>query len=390
MASIPLYKSMYIFNLILMCLVFPYSFILKSIMLISLTILVLYSCKVDVKFVSLYTLYLSIICAYSVLSISNGFDFKYIIIHAIKLVGFLLFPIISVILFSNRKITVDGILLPFFIGVVLYILIKYTLTVLIVINRDLYETIRSIFPLTAIPIIGGKFPRFFSSNDILIPYAFSLSLMLIKRNKLYLIFSIIFLFAGILSLTRYIWIYILLSWAVYSFLWTRVRFVIVYNFLLLGVIALFLYFVANVGMYVYFEDRLFYEGSKSLNTKYEQAIHLIEKTIENNILFGHGVGSYSEDFIRNHYIPFEYEVQWAAIFFQFGFVGLLTVLIFLVTFLVYPFVKELRRRNFINKRNLYLTFIFFFFLLSGFTNSYLVTSAASVIISLHVMLLYKQ
>ncbi len=373
-----------------MCLVFPYSFILKSIMLISLTILVLYSCKVDVKFVSLYTLYLSIICAYSVLSISNGFDFKYIIIHAIKLVGFLLFPIISVILFSNRKITVDGILLPFFIGVVLYILIKYTLTVLIVINRDLYETIRSIFPLTAIPIIGGKFPRFFSSNDILIPYAFSLSLMLIKRNKLYLIFSIIFLFAGILSLTRYIWIYILLSWAVYSFLWTRVRFVIVYNFLLLGVIALFLYFVANVGMYVYFEDRLFYEGSKSLNTKYEQAIHLIEKTIENNILFGHGVGSYSEDFIRNHYIPFEYEVQWAAIFFQFGFVGLLTVLIFLVTFLVYPFVKELRRRNFINKRNLYLTFIFFFFLLSGFTNSYLVTSAASVIISLHVMLLYKQ
>lgn len=81
--------------------------------------------------------------------------------------------------------------------------------------------------------------------------------------------------------------------------------------------------------------------------------------------FGKGLGGYTEECIRDYNLPHAYEVQWAAFLLQFGLVGLV--------FLLLPL-------GYIASR-LYLGYFLLFglWLLSGFTNPFLISLTSGVI-----------
>ncbi len=95
--------------------------------------------------------------------------------------------------------------------------------------------------------------------------------------------------------------------------------------------------------------------------------------------FGAGLGGYVKDFIRDTGILHSYEVQWVAFLMQFGVVGiillLIPVLMIAYQFLLKPFSK------------VHLSFfsLFIIWLLSGFTNPFLISLASGIVYSIFIL-----
>ncbi|MFN4174347.1 MAG: hypothetical protein ACK4HV_04505, partial [Parachlamydiaceae bacterium] len=96
-----------------------------------------------------------------------------------------------------------------------------------------------------------------------------------------------------------------------------------------------------------------------------------------NPILGKGMGGFAEDSIRDSTFKHSYEVQWAAFLMQFGIVGLafLFAPIFYIFYLLFP-LDRLRASLFI---------MFILWLLSGFTNPFLISLTSGIIYSIFVV-----
>lgn len=85
--------------------------------------------------------------------------------------------------------------------------------------------------------------------------------------------------------------------------------------------------------------------------------------------FGKGLGGYTSECIRDYNLPHAYEVQWAAFLLQFGLIGLI--------FLLMPVVYIAFRFLSLGQGGCFL--LFGLWLLSGFTNPFLISLTSGVI-----------
>jgi len=112
--------------------------------------------------------------------------------------------------------------------------------------------------------------------------------------------------------------------------------------------------------------------------KVEQAKFLLDEASENMII-GKGLGSYSPKIIRDDKLRYSYEVQWLSFAMQFGMLGLSILLIFsslpILKILSYP----------VKKINMGILLTYLMWLLSGFTNPYLLSSMGGCIFSLFML-----
>jgi hypothetical protein len=90
-------------------------------------------------------------------------------------------------------------------------------------------------------------------------------------------------------------------------------------------------------------------------------------------LLGKGIGAFAPDVIQRISEPYSYEVQWLAILLQFGIVGLIAIVLPLVGLLWVALRVSDRRVG------LFLGSMTVLWLMSGFTNPYLISSTSGVV-----------
>ena len=107
-----------------------------------------------------------------------------------------------------------------------------------------------------------------------------------------------------------------------------------------------------------------------------QQMDSLLKEYEKASFFGKGLGGYASDYIRDPLLLHHYEVQWFAFLMQFGFIGILGILISLgliaYRFFLPPFT--LQKYSFF--------FLFLLWLISGFTNPFLISLASGIVYTL--------
>lgn len=95
--------------------------------------------------------------------------------------------------------------------------------------------------------------------------------------------------------------------------------------------------------------------------------------------FGIGLGGYVKDFVRDGGIVHSYEVQWVAFLMQFGVFGIL-FLLFPLWLICWQFIKQ----SFSRVRLSFLL-LFLVWLLSGFTNPFLISLASGIVYSIFLL-----
>lgn len=228
--------------------------------------------------------------------------------------------------------------------------------------------------------ITGNLFRFQLSNDIITPYLLFFFLQSehfgIKWSKSFRIFYLIIsIFSIFLSFSRFI---ILVGMLAVFLHWCTLRLSTIIRALPIA-ITLFIIFISWIGVdnvYVIIEKRfLSSEVHVSDNTRTEQIIALLDEH-DRFPLLGKGLGGYTENNIRDDRILHSYEVQWVAFLMQFGWAGILLILIPLtviaITILSLP----------ITRPKIALCILFLSWLFSGFTNPFLISLASGIVYSL--------
>ena len=124
------------------------------------------------------------------------------------------------------------------------------------------------------------------------------------------------------------------------------------------------------------EQRFFsLSSSQSDQARVEQVNALMEHA-EDSPYFGQGLGAHAPKAIRDHTLLHSYEVQWAAFLMQLGIVGVSILLVSLLL-IALPLLKPPLTRP-----SLAFFFLFTLWILSGFTNPFLISLQSGIIYSL--------
>lgn len=209
------------------------------------------------------------------------------------------------------------------------------------------------------------FVRLATGNDLLLPFAlffllFEESYGLQFSSKLKKVFLVLFLLGIALTFTRYIWVVSIVAITFYA-----IDKKMILKLFVAAIVFLTLFVAADecLELGVVKEMGVRFGDSASIDKKSEQAGILING-IDNYALFGKGLGSYIETYIRSTYIPSQYETQWLSLALQFGIVGVFFILFVMLIPLIPLVSKGLRAK----RTSLYLASLYTLFLMSAFTN----------------------
>lgn len=95
-------------------------------------------------------------------------------------------------------------------------------------------------------------------------------------------------------------------------------------------------------------------------------------------LLGQGMGGYVESYIRDEELKHSYEVQWFAFLMQFGLIGTSIILLPLI-WIAYRLMQVSDRTS------LSFLVLFLFWLLSGFTNPFLISLTSGIVYSMFIL-----
>jgi hypothetical protein len=109
--------------------------------------------------------------------------------------------------------------------------------------------------------------------------------------------------------------------------------------------------------------------------RYVQVDALMDKFLMNPC-FGHGLGSYTDECIRNKFQPHSYEVQWIAFLMQFGIFGMIGLVLFACG-IAWSYLSPPLTITKLAFMGMYLSW-----LLSGFTNPFLISLNSGTIYAL--------
>lgn len=229
--------------------------------------------------------------------------------------------------------------------------------------------------------IYGSLARVQTSVDILTPFALYFALMH-KRfdftlSKTFMAFFIpITWFALVLSFSRYLFLLGMMAHVCYwltlnhkKLTWTLFR--------ISWLIVLLTFLIGPVKVAQVLEKRFNSEHSERSDIARKIQIESLSDAFFVNPILGKGMGGFAEDSIRDSSFKHSYEVQWAAFLMQFGIAGLALLLtpIFYIFYLLFP-LDRLRTSLFI---------MFILWLLSGFTNPFLISLTSGIIYSIFVV-----
>lgn len=232
-------------------------------------------------------------------------------------------------------------------------------------------------------MLQGNLSRLQTSVDIITPFllffvlqAKQLNLSLSRRfTYLYLIISIPAIF---LSFSRFLYGVAVVSAILYWFTLNFTGFVRV----LMVTIILGICGVAWVGVdkvQILIHERFFsYDNKMSDQVRVDQ-INALMNELETVPLLGKGMGGYVESLVRDGMIQYSYEVQWVAFLMQFGILGfsilLIPVLLIAYKLFLPPFTKV--KLGFLG--------LFLVWLLSGFTNPFLISLTSGIVYSIFLL-----
>lgn len=219
--------------------------------------------------------------------------------------------------YINKIITFPDMSKYAIIGILIYSIFKMIVTLLIFIGVIDIDFLPNISPdYNSLGYIGvSGFNRIIGVNDFLLPFLyFMISSSNIKYKK---VVSVIYIFSIFISFTRTLWF-------AFAFLYFLEEIIIKkkirYALLLPVFLIAFIYYISSytdIDLIGSISNRLFNEGALSSSVKFEQAHRMIEQ-ISNAPLFGHGLGSYIEGYVRNDRLKYGYEVMILALIMQNG------------------------------------------------------------------------
>jgi hypothetical protein len=132
-------------------------------------------------------------------------------------------------------------------------------------------------------------------------------------------------------------------------------------------------------VYKVVEVRFFSEAVEESDSVRVQQIRALMNEFDKAPLLGGGLGSFAPDYIRDETNPHAYEVQWVSFLMQFGLIGILLmmipILLITIQYLTRPFTRL---------KTAYLL-LFFLWILSGFTNPFLISLASGILYSLFIL-----
>lgn len=232
-------------------------------------------------------------------------------------------------------------------------------------------------------MLQGNLSRLQTSVDIITPFlllfvlqAKHLHLGLSRRfTYFYLIVSIPAIF---LSFSRFLYgvafVSVLLYWCTLNFTGLmRVLFLTI----ILAISTLAYVGIDKVQILIY--ERFFsYDNKMSDQVRVEQINALMDE-LETVPVLGKGLGGYVEGLVRDGAIQHSYEVQWVAFMMQFGILGM-SFLMLPVLFIAYKlFLPPFTRVKF------GFLGLFFVWLLSGFTNPFLISLTSGIIYAMFLL-----
>lgn len=191
------------------------------------------------------------------------------------------------------------------------------------------------------------------------------------------LFALVLLASGLLAFARYIWF--LEGFAIFAATIIEGRIKLL-AFAILG--------LAGVA-YAYFEElqpvfeaRFFSDQvSDSDLIRMEQSKALLN-AIETRPLIGKGLGAHVNAVIRNSENPYSYELQWLSLTMQFGFAGIVAILL-----MIAASARDLLASH--HRAKPWLLVLFILWLLSGWTNPHLTSSFAGATFGLFMALFFK-
>jgi len=227
--------------------------------------------------------------------------------------------------------------------------------------------------------IFGNIPRMQTSIDIASPFLLFFFLQSSRfdiqwKRWFKILFTTITLIAVFLSFSRYLIAIALISITLHL-LTLQLKTILSTIAILFGCCLVATYLIGPDVVYEVIERRV---SSKDVDlsdgTRMWQVNALIAEFLEYPIL-GKGLGGYTKESIRDNAILHSYEVQWVAFLMQFGISGLLLLLI--ATGIIAFKILTLP----ISRSKIGLFVLFFFWLLSGFTNPFLISLTSGILYS---------
>jgi len=287
---------------------------------------------------------------------------------------------------SCNAIKDEEIILAAFYGVFIFSLWKFIAIFLLTANIVSFENLMYFFekyakfvPVTT-EIPGGYHRLTFAVNDFVATFFLFLVPTYPKVfSKVPLAIRVVFVTTATIGLviaySRYFFGFIAVLW-LYAFLF---KFTFKQRFITCSIIIVILSLSLPWFMEVFETRFLSEQADYSDNLRRLQTPALIDAWKDLPILGG-GLGFYTKNVIRSDALMSAYEVQWVSFLAKFGMTGI-SFLVFLVSLLFY---KILAGEKIID--HYVLAFSLFCFIISGFTNPYLLNSTAAVFYVLPLIL----
>lgn len=325
--------------------------------------------KLKIPIVSLISIifFVTLLLLQSLNTLISNFDDSFVFIEARSILLILITITYYLILSKNQLVKHESAIKTFIYGVLGFAFFKIIITYAIFNNPALIE---SMDLLDFYPIGNLGHPgilRFVFINDFFIPFAYFLTVKSefpkLTKNMLITIFFIM----GIMSMTRYIWLILAII----------IMLIHKWNLIIFTLIALIFSSILS-NEYTDFKiidslnHRAFIEGADSVSEKSTQSSILLEEA-SNYPVFGKGLGTYVEGYIRNERIKYGYEVFYFLLILQFG----LPILLIILSFIYWKLMAKLRRHSFKIKNEAF--WIYTLILGSGFFNP-TIMSAGTVVI----------
>jgi hypothetical protein len=238
---------------------------------------------------------------------------------------------------------------------------------------DIIHVINDVFDQNLVTLDdGGVGARFQFVSDSLLPVAFYALLAHKGRfgitAKTSVLLTILFVFSTVVSFSRFLWLYSAIA-IVLGMITTRLdRLKLVY-LLLVGITAAYFWDVLTV-LYEWRTSDDTVEFSDGLREEQRGALY---KFVMDAPIFGHGLGTYTAEVIREPVSMYAYELQLVALVGQIGAVG--TAILGLLVVYYYRGVFDLRRSVLQSGSAAILIAIW---IASGFQNPWLASSSAGI------------
>lgn len=294
-------------------------------------------------------------------------------------------PVATLYLLNENKITPQQVFKTVIYSNLTYCFVKIVMVVLHLMGIiDIWELLGASGAQIMKMAIFGDLQRLQSSLDISTPFILffvlqSTRLGLNLSTSMKAFYIVVSLLSNFLAFSRFLLAVYFISVALYLLTVGKRKIVTgMIVSVLIGISVLGAIGFDNAATSI---ERRFYSKNsyRSDRTRMEQFDALYEEH-EQVPLLGKGLGGYAEDYIRDNKVMHSYEVQWVAFLMQFGIIGLCLICVPL-GMIGYQLLQPPYNRFMLSCFCLYVLWI-----ISGFTNPFLISLQSGIIYTLFLLL----